>query len=123
MILIYFYSLGLVIFQMMTQVELPSTGDSWEMIRLGDFSNYKQPLHDVPLEIRRLLLMMLKSRSDERATMDEIMALPHLQRLASSEQQQKQPQQPQGRRQLKRRQQQTPGALYNYAQLILDEQD
>ncbi|CAO3576846.1 unnamed protein product [Absidia cylindrospora] len=111
------FSLGLIIFEMMTQVQLPSTGDSWEMLRLGDFSNYKQRLGDVPLEIRRVMLMMLKSSSDDRATMDDILALPHLQRIAAAtttattteseadviEQQ--------------------PGALYDYAQLLQDDQE
>ncbi|KAI8082843.1 kinase-like domain-containing protein [Halteromyces radiatus] len=92
------FSLGLIIFEMVTRVQLPSTGDSWEMLRLGDFSNYKQQLITVPLEIRRIMLMMLKPSSRERATIDEILAVPYLQRIATN--------------------QQDPGPLYDYAQLL-----
>ncbi|KAI8335328.1 kinase-like domain-containing protein [Chlamydoabsidia padenii] len=99
------FSLGLVIFELMTKLQLPSTGDSWEMLRLGDFSEYKQVLTNVPLEIRRLMIMMLKPSSGDRATMDDILALPHLQKILASKQQLQ------------------PGALYAYAQLIQDEQE
>ncbi|OAD76015.1 hypothetical protein PHYBLDRAFT_4535, partial [Phycomyces blakesleeanus NRRL 1555(-)] len=66
------YSFGLILLEMVTRTVLPDTGESWEMLRLGDFSDYKmthvsQALQDL---IRRLLTLNEKDRPTAQELLD-----------------------------------------------------
>lgn len=71
---------------MATLIELPDTGERWELLRLGDLSDYEQDLEHVSSDLRALVLQLLSSDSNERPTVDEILAHPRVcPRLESGE--------------------------------------
>ncbi|KAI8067051.1 kinase-like domain-containing protein [Gongronella butleri] len=71
------FSLGLIVFKIATLIDPPDEGEAWELIRLGDFSSYKQPLHTVPWQFLKLIRGLLQPQPANRMTIQQyIDAIP-----------------------------------------------
>ncbi|KAF7720835.1 hypothetical protein EC973_005978 [Apophysomyces ossiformis] len=66
------FSLGLIFLEMAAQVVLPDTGESWETLRLSNFSDYN--MDSVSHELQELIKWMLTPYSNERPTIDQVLA-------------------------------------------------
>ncbi|KAL7335850.1 mitosis inhibitor protein kinase swe1 [Mucor circinelloides] len=70
------FSLGLILLELATGVVLPGTGESWEMLRLGDFSKQKGVLSKLSLEMSEMIEWLLTTEAKERPTVQDIMQHP-----------------------------------------------
>ncbi|GAK67829.1 kinase-like protein [Moesziomyces antarcticus] len=68
------FSLGLIVLEAAGNVELPDNGEPWQKLRRDDFSDVDLSALSGPL--LRVLTRLLCSDPEQRATMDEISALP-----------------------------------------------
>lgn len=68
------FSLGLILLEAAGNVELPDNGEPWQKLRRDDFSDVDLSALSGPM--LRVLTRLLCSNPEERATMDEIVALP-----------------------------------------------
>lgn len=73
---LFLYSLGLILLELATGVVLPGTGESWEMLRLGDFSKQKGVLSKLSLEMSEMIEWLLTTEAKERPTVQDIMQHP-----------------------------------------------
>ncbi|CEP13264.1 hypothetical protein [Parasitella parasitica] len=80
------FSLGLVLLELATGVELPGTGESWEMLRLGDFSKQKLALSKLSLEMSEMIEWLLTTEAKERPTVKDIMSHPSFTHVQSTQQ-------------------------------------
>jgi hypothetical protein len=67
------FSLGLVILELLTDIELPAHGPSWQKLRHGDFSEL--PLDGVSSELQSLIRRMLNPESGARPTVRQLLNL------------------------------------------------
>lgn len=63
---------------MAAAIELPGTGESWEQLRLGDFSDYEEALARTSSDMQDLVKWLLSANSKERPTVDQILAHPRV---------------------------------------------
>lgn len=73
---LFLYSLGLILLELATGIVLPGTGESWEMLRLGDFSKQKAALSKLSLEMSEMIEWLLTTEAKERPTAHDIMQHP-----------------------------------------------
>lgn len=73
---LFLYSLGLILLELATGIVLPGTGESWEMLRLGDFSKQKGALSRLSLEMSEMIEWLLTTEAKERPTAHDIMQHP-----------------------------------------------
>ena len=73
---LFLYSLGLILLELATGIVLPGTGESWEMLRLGDFSKQKGALAKLSLEMSEMIEWLLTTEAKERPTAHDIMQHP-----------------------------------------------
>jgi hypothetical protein len=67
-------SLGLILLELATGIVLPGTGESWEMLRVGDFSKQKVALSKLSLEMSEMIEWLLTTSSRERPTIYDIIS-------------------------------------------------
>ncbi|KAI8639129.1 kinase-like domain-containing protein [Parasitella parasitica] len=80
------FSLGLILLELATGVVLPGTGESWEMLRLGDFSQQKSALSKLSLEMSEMIEWLLTTEAKERPTVKDIMSHPSFTHVQSKQQ-------------------------------------
>lgn len=69
-------SLGLILLELATGIVLPGTGESWEMLRVGDFSKQKNALSKLSLGMTEMIEWLLTTSSEKRPTVQDIMHHP-----------------------------------------------
>ncbi|KAI7884867.1 kinase-like protein [Lichtheimia hyalospora FSU 10163] len=67
------FSLGLIMLELSTQVELPDTGELWEQSRLGDFSCWSQDLSKTSNDIQVFIRWLLTADWQKRPTISQIL--------------------------------------------------
>lgn len=60
---------------------LPGTGESWEMLRTGDFSKQKMALSKLSNEMSEMIQWLLITESKERPTITDIISHPTFARI------------------------------------------
>ncbi|KAI8384959.1 kinase-like domain-containing protein [Radiomyces spectabilis] len=93
------FSLGLIALEMMTKTKLPETGESWEMLRLGDLTDYPPASQHLSALMQQFVRSMLIPEPQNRPSIEALLEHPELQRIHSE-------------RKLNQH-----GPLYEYAQL------
>ncbi|KAK4511038.1 ER-derived vesicles protein erv46 [Mucor velutinosus] len=78
------FSLGLILLELATGIVLPGTGESWEMLRLGDFSKQKEALSKLSLEMSEMIEWLLTTEAKERPTAHDIMQHPSFIKVQST---------------------------------------
>lgn len=68
--------MGLILLELATGIVLPGKGESWEMLRVGDFSKQKAALSKLPSEMSEMIEWLLSTRAKDRPTVDDIMEHP-----------------------------------------------
>lgn len=70
------FSFGLIMLELIANIELPTQGDSWQMLRNDNFSliTFEE---DIPTEMITLVKGMLRSLPKERLKIDQILLLIH----------------------------------------------
>lgn len=66
------FSLGLLILELATDVDLPAQGDSWQNLRHGDFSELS--FEDISDTLNRLIKEMSDPNPDMRPTAEEVLS-------------------------------------------------
>ncbi|KAG0180939.1 hypothetical protein DFQ28_004745 [Apophysomyces sp. BC1034] len=74
------FSLGLIFLEMAAKVVLPDTGESWEALRLSNFSDYK--MQGVSHELQELIKWMLTPYPNERPTIYQVLSHDRLIKVA-----------------------------------------
>ncbi|KAI9478656.1 MAG: kinase-like domain-containing protein [Benjaminiella poitrasii] len=70
------FSLGLILLELATGIVLPDTDETWELLRIGDFSKYNRVLSRVSLEMSEMIEWLLTTESEERPTVQDILNHP-----------------------------------------------
>ncbi|ORX57585.1 kinase-like protein [Hesseltinella vesiculosa] len=68
------FSFGLIVFKVTTLIDPPDDGEEWEMIRLGDFSNYDKALRKVPWKFREVMKGLLEPQPSDRWAIETFLA-------------------------------------------------
>ncbi|KAI7864441.1 kinase-like domain-containing protein [Spinellus fusiger] len=71
------YSLGLILLEMASRTVLPDTGDAWESLRVGDYSEY--PMLYVSASLQQLIEWLLILHPKQRPTAHDVLAHPDMQ--------------------------------------------
>lgn len=79
----FFYSLGLILLELATGIVLPGTGESWEMLRLGDFSKQKFALSKLSLEMSEMIEWLLTTEAKDRPAVKDIISHPSFTNIQS----------------------------------------
>lgn len=77
-------SLGLILLELSTGVRLPGTGESWEMLRVGDFSKYHRQLSRLPPNMTKMIEWLLTTEARYRPKIDDILNHPTIKRIQSN---------------------------------------
>ncbi|KAI8360920.1 kinase-like domain-containing protein [Choanephora cucurbitarum] len=83
------FSLGLILLELATGIVLPGTGESWEMLRVGDFSKQKTAMSKLSSKMGQMIEWLLTTESKDRPTVNEIIHHPafvHIQAIQEQEQ-------------------------------------
>lgn len=75
------FSLGVILLELATGIVLPGTGESWEMLRTGDFSKQKMALSKLSNEMSEMIQWLLITESKERPTITDIISHPTFARI------------------------------------------
>lgn len=78
-------SLGLILLELATGIVLPGTGESWEMLRTGDFSKQNTALSKLSLELREMIEWLLTTARKKRPSVQDILKHPHFAVVDSSQ--------------------------------------
>ncbi|KAI7900086.1 kinase-like domain-containing protein [Cokeromyces recurvatus] len=70
------FSLGLILLELSTGIILPDADETWELLRIGDFSKQKKALSKVSLEMSEMIEWLLTTEAKERPTIKDIMSHP-----------------------------------------------
>lgn len=68
-----FHSLGLIMLELSTRIELPDTGELWEQSRLGDFSCWSQDLSRTSNDIQAFIRWLLTADWQKRPTISQVL--------------------------------------------------
>ncbi|KAI7888510.1 kinase-like domain-containing protein [Mucor mucedo] len=71
------FSLGLILLELATGIVLPGTGESWEMLRTGDFSKQKTALSKLSIEMQDMIAWLLTTARKNRPTIQDILEHAH----------------------------------------------
>lgn len=74
--------------ELATGIVLPGTGESWEMLRLGDFSKQKTALSKLSLEMSEMIEWLLTTESRDRPTIKDIISHPTVTNIFLQQQEQ-----------------------------------
>ncbi|KAI8085773.1 kinase-like domain-containing protein [Gilbertella persicaria] len=75
------FSLGLILLELATGIVLPGTGESWEMLRVGDFSKQKSAMLRLTPFMREMIEWLLTTESRDRPTVQDIIRHPSFQAI------------------------------------------
>ncbi|ORY93138.1 kinase-like domain-containing protein [Syncephalastrum racemosum] len=67
------FSLGLIVLELAAGIELPETGESWESLRLGDFSEILPALKKTSVVMQQFVLWLLDPNENKRPTVDQVL--------------------------------------------------
>ncbi|KAI8890524.1 kinase-like protein [Backusella circina FSU 941] len=67
------FSLGMILLELATGIVLPDEGESWENLRLGDFSEMESSLLLVPEEMSNMIKWLLTAESASRPNIDAVL--------------------------------------------------
>ncbi|KAJ8659929.1 hypothetical protein O0I10_004522 [Lichtheimia ornata] len=67
------FSLGLIMLELSTRIELPDTGELWEQSRLGDFSCWSQDLSRTSNDIQAFIRWLLTADWQKRPTISQVL--------------------------------------------------
>ncbi|KAG2237514.1 hypothetical protein INT48_005550 [Thamnidium elegans] len=70
------FSLGMILLELATGIVLPGTGESWEMLRTGDFSKQKKALSKLSTDMRDMIEWLLITSRRNRPTIQQIINHP-----------------------------------------------
>jgi serine/threonine protein kinase len=74
--------------ELATGIVLPGTGESWEMLRLGDFSKQKTALSKLSSEMSEMIEWLLTTESRDRPTIKDIISHPTITNIFQQQQEQ-----------------------------------
>lgn len=75
----------MILLELATGIVLPGTGESWEMLRTGDFSKQKNALSKVSTDMRDMIEWLLITSKVTRPTIEEVLDHPRFVDLGSSQ--------------------------------------
>lgn len=78
-------SLGLILLELATGIVLPGTGESWEMLRTGDFSKQKTALSKLSSEMREMIEWLLTTARKDRPSVQDILNHPRFMEIENSQ--------------------------------------
>jgi hypothetical protein len=63
----------MILLELATGIILPGEGESWESLRLGDFSEMEEPLSALPKEMSNMIIWLLTAESTSRPNIDAVL--------------------------------------------------